>query len=140
MAACSKTKPQRENSPFSVPSLKIEWFTLRSTSRVCFFTPFQVCIVLIISCPAGFFGVPDYTTVVYLAIGIEWPGYTNSGAPTYSCPNSNTAKGSIGSAAAAAYGAVAFNSTDARLNTWITGYNFTANDANSMIQLCAYEV
>lgn len=88
---------------------------------------------------AGFFGVPDYTTVVYLAIGIEWPGYTNSGAPTYSCPNSNTAKGSIGSAAAAAYGAVAFNSTDARLNTWITGYNFTANDANSMIQLCAYE-
>lgn len=75
-----------------------------------------------------------------LEIMIESPGFNNTGAAYYSCPNADKAEyGSIGSAAAADYAMSAFNSTAQRLQANLKGYTLTALDVLSMLQLCAYE-
>jgi hypothetical protein len=89
---------------------------------------------------AGFFGVPEYMSEVNIEILVETPFVNNSGAPYEVCPNSNiTTKASIGSAVAAKFALNAFNSTIARLQSQVSGINFTATDAIAMLQLCSYE-
>lgn len=57
-----------------------------------------------------------------------------------SSPNSNiAARGSIGSTAATAFAVNAFNATIARLQSQVTGVNFTSTDVIAMMQLCSYE-
>lgn len=70
---------------------------------------------------AGFFGVPEYLNQVNIEILVETPGVNNSGAPYEVCANSNVAsRGSIGSTAATAFAATAFNSTIARLQAQVS--------------------
>lgn len=89
---------------------------------------------------AGFFGVPEYLQEANLEILVETPGLNNSGAPYEICNNSNIAsRGSIGSAVAARFANNAFNATLARLQSQVSGLNFTPTDAVSMLQLCSYE-
>ncbi|KAI1343452.1 phosphoglycerate mutase-like protein [Xylariaceae sp. FL0016] len=89
---------------------------------------------------AGFFGVPEYQDQVSIEILVETLGVNNSGAPYEVCTNSNEQdKGYIGSTAAAEFGANAFNATLARLNSQISGLNFTVTDIAAMLQLCSYE-
>ncbi|GAA5966946.1 hypothetical protein JCM21900_004293 [Sporobolomyces salmonicolor] len=89
---------------------------------------------------AGFFGVPDYQTDFNLEIEIEASGLNASGAPYDMCPNSNNARGSVGSTAAAAFVEPWFNKTAERLNTYLSGnLSFAGPDITSMLQLCAYE-
>ncbi|GAA5935956.1 histidine phosphatase family protein [Sporobolomyces koalae] len=87
----------------------------------------------------GFFGIPEYQESVNIEIGIEAPGYINSGAPYESCPNADKAYGSIGSKAAASFVEPYFNKTAARLDECISGLNLTSTDVTAMLQLCAYE-
>lgn len=89
---------------------------------------------------AGFFGVPEYLDQVSIEILVETPGVNNSGAAYETCTNSNVAsKGSIGSTVAAQFAVNAFNSTIARLQSQVSGINFTSTDAIAMLQLCSYE-
>jgi hypothetical protein len=89
---------------------------------------------------AGFFGVPNYLSEVNIELVVETSGLNNSGAPYETCTNSNVgARGSIGSAAAAAFAKNAFNQTLDRLNSEVKGITFTATDAIAMLQLCSYE-
>jgi Uma2 family endonuclease len=89
---------------------------------------------------AGFFGVPEYLSEVNIEILVETQGLNNSGAPYEICNNSNVAsKGSIGSTVASRFAVDAFNNTLARLQSQVTGINFTSTDAIAMLQLCSYE-
>lgn len=89
---------------------------------------------------AGFFGVPEYLDQVSIEILVETQGLNNSGAPYEICNNSNIAtRGSIGSAVATKFANNAFNATLARLQSQVSGINFTATDAIAMLQLCSYE-
>lgn len=89
---------------------------------------------------AGFFGVPEYLDQVNIEILVEATGLNNSGAPYEICNNSNIAtRGSIGSTVATKFANNAFNATLARLQSEVTGINFTATDAIAMLQLCSYE-
>lgn len=89
---------------------------------------------------AGFFGVPEYMSEVSLEIIVENKGVNNSGAPYEVCPNSNIAsRGSIGSTVASKFANNAFNSTISRLQSQVSGVNFTSTDIISMLQLCSYE-
>ncbi|KAI4602504.1 hypothetical protein KJ359_009750 [Pestalotiopsis sp. 9143b] len=89
---------------------------------------------------AGFFGVPEYVDQVNIEILVETPGVNNSGAPYEICTNSNVgSRGGIGSTAASAFAKNAFNATLARLNSQVSGLNFTPTDAIAMLQLCSYE-
>ncbi|GAA5901853.1 hypothetical protein JCM5296_002090 [Sporobolomyces johnsonii] len=89
---------------------------------------------------AGFFGVPDYQTDFNMEIEIEASGLNASGAPYDMCPNSNNARGSVGSTAAAAFVEPWFNKTAERLNTYVSGnLSFVGTDITAMLQLCAYE-
>ncbi|GAA6060764.1 hypothetical protein JCM10212_006744 [Sporobolomyces blumeae] len=86
---------------------------------------------------AGMFGVPEYQDQVNVEIGIEAPGFINSGAPYESCPNEYSTPGSK---AAVKFAEPYFNKTAARLNSKIGGnLTLTASDITSMAQLCAYE-
>ncbi|KAI2618617.1 phosphoglycerate mutase-like protein [Hypomontagnella submonticulosa] len=89
---------------------------------------------------AGFFGVPEYLDQVSIEILVETPGVNNSGAPYEICTNSNVpSRGSIGSTMASRFANDAFNATLARLNSQISGVEFTPTDAIAMLQLCSYE-
>ncbi|KAJ4298916.1 hypothetical protein N0V90_004159 [Kalmusia sp. IMI 367209] len=89
---------------------------------------------------AGFFGVPEYLNQVNIEILVETLGVNNSGAPYETCPNSNIkSRGSIGSTVAAQFANNAFNATIARLQSQVSGINFTSTDAIAMLQLCSYE-
>jgi len=89
---------------------------------------------------AGFFGVPEYRSQVNIEILVETAGVNNSGAPYYTCNNSDIdSRGSIGDAVAAKFAANAFNATLARLQSQVSGINVTATDVIAMLQLCAYE-
>jgi hypothetical protein len=88
----------------------------------------------------GFFGIPDYTTDFNLEITVEADGYNNTGAPYDACPNSNNARGSVGTAAATKFAAPYYNQTATRLNQNLEGLTLNATDINAMLQLCAYEV
>ncbi|KAI1875109.1 uncharacterized protein JN550_002538 [Neoarthrinium moseri] len=89
---------------------------------------------------AGFFGLPEYLNQVNIEILVETPGVNNSGAPYEVCPNSNVnSRGGIGSTASTAFARNAFNATLARLNSMVTGLEFTPTDAIAMLQLCSYE-
>ncbi|KAH5056181.1 3-phytase [Parastagonospora nodorum] len=89
---------------------------------------------------AGFFGVPEFLNEVNIEIIVEAQGVNNSGAPYEICKNSNVAnKGSIGSTVASRFAVNAFNSTIARLQSQVSGINFTSTDAIAMMQLCSYE-
>ncbi|KAF2844728.1 phosphoglycerate mutase-like protein [Plenodomus tracheiphilus IPT5] len=89
---------------------------------------------------AGFFGVPEYMSEVNIEILVETQGLNNSGAPYEICNNSNIAsRGSIGSTVATRFAANAFNSALARLQSEVSGINFTSTDAIAMLQLCSYE-
>lgn len=89
---------------------------------------------------AGFFGVPEYMSQVNIEILVETAGVNNSGAPYYTCNNSNVdSRGSIGDAVADQFAAHAFNATLARLQSQVSGLTLTAKDLIAMIQLCAYE-
>ncbi|KAI1380276.1 phosphoglycerate mutase-like protein [Hypoxylon crocopeplum] len=89
---------------------------------------------------AGFFGVPEYMDQVSIEILVEAAGVNNSGAPYEVCDNSNIAsRGGIGSTMASKFAVNAFNATIARLNSQISGLEFTPNDIMSMLQLCSYE-
>lgn len=69
---------------------------------------------------AGFFGVPEFLQEVNIEILVESPGVNNSGAPYDTCSNARVAsRGAIGSAAATAFAATAFNSTIARLQSQV---------------------
>ncbi|CEQ41677.1 SPOSA6832_03431 [Sporobolomyces salmonicolor] len=88
----------------------------------------------------GFFGVPDYQTDFNMEITIEADGFSNSGAPYDTCPNSNNARGSVGSTAASAFIQPWFNKTAERLNTYVSGnLSFLESDVESLMELCAYE-
>ncbi|KAI2472830.1 phosphoglycerate mutase-like protein [Annulohypoxylon bovei var. microspora] len=89
---------------------------------------------------AGFFGVPEYLDQVSIEILVETAGVNNSGAPYEVCTNSNVAsRGGIGSTMASKFAKNAFNATIARLNSQISGVNFTSTDILAMLQLCSYE-
>ncbi|KAF2754041.1 phosphoglycerate mutase-like protein [Pseudovirgaria hyperparasitica] len=89
---------------------------------------------------AGFFGVPEYLDEVSIEILVETPGLNNSGAPYEICTNSNVAgRGSIGNTVANQFAANAFNATIARLQSQVSGINFTSSDIINMLSLCAYE-
>lgn len=89
---------------------------------------------------AGFFGVPEYLDQVNIEILVEHAKVNHSGAPYEVCANANVAsRGSIGSAAAAAFALNAFNGTLERLNAQVQGLSFTPTDIVSMLQLCSYE-
>ncbi|KAI1211374.1 phosphoglycerate mutase-like protein [Annulohypoxylon truncatum] len=89
---------------------------------------------------AGFFGVPEYLDQVSIEILVEAAGVNNSGAPYDVCTNANVAsRGSIGTAMATKFAKNAFNATIARLNSQISGVNFTSTDILAMLQLCSYE-
>lgn len=88
----------------------------------------------------GFFGIPDYATDFNLEIVVEAENYNNTGAPYDVCPNSNNARGSVGTAAATAFAAPYYNQTAERLNQNLQGLTLNATDINAMLQLCAYEV
>ncbi|KAK7737395.1 hypothetical protein SLS62_011433 [Diatrype stigma] len=89
---------------------------------------------------AGFFGVPEYLEQANLEILVEADGVNNSGAPYDVCTNANVeSRGYIGDALAKDFAANAFNATLARLNSQITGLEFTPTDAIAMLQLCSYE-
>ncbi|KAF2439604.1 phosphoglycerate mutase-like protein [Karstenula rhodostoma CBS 690.94] len=89
---------------------------------------------------AGFFGVPEFLDQVNLEILVENATVNNSGASYDMCPNANiTSRGSIGSTVAAQFANNAFNATIARLQSQISGINFTSTDAIAMLQLCSYE-
>lgn len=56
------------------------------------------------------------------------------------CPNSNNARGSVGSAAAVLFAEPYYNKTAERLNQLVGGsLNFSATDVSAMLNLCAYE-
>ncbi|KAM0751143.1 putative acid phosphatase [Meredithblackwellia eburnea MCA 4105] len=88
---------------------------------------------------AGFFGVPEYVDQVEISIEVEAVGLNASGAPYEVCTNSNNARGSVGSTAATNYTNVAYQPALKRLQSWVTGINFTVTDVGAMLQLCAYE-
>ncbi|KAK6957081.1 hypothetical protein Daesc_002366 [Daldinia eschscholtzii] len=89
---------------------------------------------------AGFFGVPEYLDQVSIEILVEAPGVNNSGAPYYVCDNAGIAsRGDIGSSVASKFAQNAFNATLARLNSQVSGIEFTPNDVVAMLQLCSYE-
>ncbi|KAI0386532.1 phosphoglycerate mutase-like protein [Hypomontagnella monticulosa] len=89
---------------------------------------------------AGFFGVPEYLDQVSIEILVETPGVNNSGAPYDVCTNSNVeSRGYIGSTMASKFANDAFNATLARLNSQVSGVEFTPTDALAMLQLCSYE-
>ncbi|KAK7957926.1 phosphoglycerate mutase-like protein [Apiospora saccharicola] len=89
---------------------------------------------------AGFFGVPEYMDEVNIEILAEAPHVNNSGAPYEVCPNAAVkSRGDIGSTVAEKFAKGAFDATLARLNSQITGLEFDAADAVSMLQLCSYE-
>ncbi|KAK8867559.1 phosphoglycerate mutase-like protein [Apiospora arundinis] len=89
---------------------------------------------------AGFFGVPEYMDEVSIEILVEAPHVNSSGSPYYVCPNADVkSKGYIGTAVSNAYAELAFNATQARLNSHISGLKFDAKDIISMLQLCSYE-
>ncbi|KAI0899141.1 phosphoglycerate mutase-like protein [Annulohypoxylon nitens] len=89
---------------------------------------------------AGFFGVPEYLDQVNIEILVEATGVNNSGAPYSVCTNSNVAsRGGIGNTMASKFAKDAFNATIARLNSQISGINFTYTDILAMLQLCSYE-
>lgn len=89
---------------------------------------------------AGFFGVPEYLDQVNIEILVENLGLNNSGAPYEVCNNSNIAsRGSIGSTVATQFAQNAFNATLSRLQSQVSGLNFTPTDAIAMLQLCSYE-
>ncbi|KAK8119933.1 phosphoglycerate mutase-like protein [Apiospora kogelbergensis] len=89
---------------------------------------------------AGFFGVPEYMDEVSIEILVEAPHVNSSGSPYYVCPNAGVKdKGFIGTAVSKAYAALAFNATQARLNSQISGMKFDAKDVISMLELCSYE-
>jgi hypothetical protein len=69
---------------------------------------------------AGFFGVPaegQYN----LEIQVEAAGVNNSGASYETCPNSNNARGSLGTYAAGNFTAKAYQSTVSRLQPYLSG-------------------
>lgn len=75
-----------------------------------------------------------------IEIVIETSGLNNTGAPYETCANANVgARGSIGTAASAAFATNAFNKTLDRLNKQISNYTFTPTDVVGMLELCAYE-
>ncbi|KAI1332493.1 phosphoglycerate mutase-like protein [Xylariaceae sp. FL0255] len=89
---------------------------------------------------AGFFGVPEYLDQVNIEIVVENEGVNNSGAPYEVCPNSDvSSRGNIGGTLSAEYGNNAFNATLARLNSQISGLNFTTSHIAAMLELCSYE-
>ncbi|KAI1078615.1 phosphoglycerate mutase-like protein [Whalleya microplaca] len=89
---------------------------------------------------AGFFGVPEYLDQVNIEILVETSGVNNSGAAYEVCNNSNIAsRGSIGNTVASNWAKDVFNTTLARLNSQVSGLNFTPTDAIAMLQLCSYE-
>ena len=89
---------------------------------------------------AGFFGVPEYLDQVSIEILVETPGVNNSGAPYETCTNAGvSSRGSLGSTAATAFAAQAFNGTAARFNAQASGFTFNYTHAVAMLQLCAYE-
>ncbi|OTB09629.1 hypothetical protein M426DRAFT_316177 [Hypoxylon sp. CI-4A] len=89
---------------------------------------------------AGFFGVPEYLDQVNIEILVEASGVNNSGAPYEICDNSNVEeRGYIGSIVASQFAETAFNATIARLNSLVSGVEFTPTDILSMLQLCSYE-
>ncbi|ORY54885.1 histidine phosphatase superfamily [Leucosporidium creatinivorum] len=89
---------------------------------------------------AGFFGVPEYLDQVNIELEVEVLGANASGAPYEVCPNSNNAKGSVGSTAATKFIQPYFNVTAERLSTLVSGnLSFTYTDVLAMMQLCSYE-
>lgn len=107
---------------------------------------------------AGFFGVPEYLNQVNIELEVEVLGANSSGAPyevrsafdlrstladlppLQVCPNSNTAKGSVGSTAATKFIQPYFNATAERLSSLVSGnLTFTYSDVLAMLQLCSYE-
>ncbi|KAI1141639.1 phosphoglycerate mutase-like protein [Hypoxylon sp. FL0543] len=89
---------------------------------------------------AGFFGVPEYLDQVSIEILVETAGVNNSGAPYEVCDNSNVAsRGGIGNTMASKFAKNVFNATIERLNSQVSGLNFTTTDILAMLQLCSYE-
>ncbi|GAA6039687.1 hypothetical protein JCM8097_001350 [Rhodosporidiobolus ruineniae] len=89
---------------------------------------------------AGFFGVPEYVDQVSITLGVEAKGLNTSGAPYETCPNSNNARGSVGSTASTAFVKPFYEKTAARLSQYVSG-NLTIEetDINALLQLCSYE-
>jgi hypothetical protein len=89
---------------------------------------------------AGFFGIPEYSTEANLEIVVEAPGFNNTGAPYYTCTNSNVpSRGQLGNSAQSQYLSSALAPTAQRLGALVTGFNVTTTDVAAMLQLCAYE-
>ncbi|WVQ78976.1 hypothetical protein IAT38_001068 [Cryptococcus sp. DSM 104549] len=89
---------------------------------------------------AGFFGVPEFLDQVSIQLVVEAQGLNNSGAPYYACPNNNVpSRGSIGTSAYNDFTQNAYNSTLARLQKQLDGFDLLPTDVEAMLQLCAYE-
>ncbi|GAA6021193.1 hypothetical protein JCM10207_008350 [Rhodosporidiobolus poonsookiae] len=89
---------------------------------------------------AGFFGVPEFLDQYSLEIGVETKGLNTSGAPYEVCPNSNNARGSVGSTASTAFATPYYEKAAARLNQHLSGsLTLEASDIGALLQLCAYE-
>ena len=87
---------------------------------------------------AGFFGL-GWTQNATLELIIENEGYNNSLAGYEQCPNSNTNVSTSGNTAEKEWYEIYLADATERLQSQITGYNWTATDSYNAQSLCAYE-
>jgi Histidine phosphatase superfamily (branch 2) len=87
---------------------------------------------------AGFFGL-GWTQNATLELILEQLGFNNSLAGYYDCPNNENATYSYGNIALAEWETIYLANATTRINSMITGLNFTVSDLYNMQQLCAYE-
>ncbi|PLW18002.1 hypothetical protein PCANC_07182 [Puccinia coronata f. sp. avenae] len=88
---------------------------------------------------AGFFGLP-IEGKYHQSIIIENKGFNNSLAPYLSCPNSDRPeRAQAGSRASQIWKEVSLKETQKRLNSLVSGLQFSISDINTMQALCAYE-
>ncbi|MBW0530499.1 hypothetical protein O181_070214 [Austropuccinia psidii MF-1] len=88
---------------------------------------------------AGFFGLPSESKYHQL-ITIEQDGYNNSLAAYYACPNSKLPQFiKAGRKAAQKFQKTSLSLAQSRLNSIVSGLQFTTDDIYAMQQICAYE-
>jgi hypothetical protein len=87
---------------------------------------------------AGFFGL-GWTQNATLELVIEQNTFNNTLAGYYQCPNSNLPVAAGGTNASAQWASVYLANATARIQSQITGFNWTVTDSYNAQSLCAYE-
>jgi Histidine phosphatase superfamily (branch 2) len=87
---------------------------------------------------AGFFGL-GWTQNASLLLMIEDSGFNNSLAGYFKCPNSDYKVSSSGDKAKAQWTSIYLKDATKRIQSQITGFNWTLNDSYNAQSLCAYE-